>query len=139
MKTAISNFALFQPPVQQGSTLAIGQVCKTAAGFDPQERRGVRLTPRELEVLALLCQGLPNKLIGRRLDISAATVKCHISRILSELGVASRLQAVVAAGRLGLVRESAAADSEDGLPVMPHVGSGALLGSARSATTNASL
>jgi DNA-binding CsgD family transcriptional regulator len=65
--------------------------------------RPLHLTPRELEVLGLLGEGLPNKLIGRRLNISAATVKCHISRILDELGVASRLQAVVAAARCGLL------------------------------------
>ena len=65
--------------------------------------RAIHLTPREHEVLALLCEGLPNKLISRRLEISSATVKCHISRILSELGVSSRLQAVVAAARYGLL------------------------------------
>jgi DNA-binding CsgD family transcriptional regulator len=69
--------------------------------------RPLHLTPRELEVLALLCEGLPNKLISRRLNISAATVKCHISRILDELGVSSRLQAVVVAARFGLIAESA--------------------------------
>ncbi|MGZ8197583.1 MAG: response regulator transcription factor [Burkholderiales bacterium] len=72
------------------------------------ERRRLHLTPRELEVLALLCEGLPNKLISRRLNISAATVKCHISRILDELGVASRLQAVVVAARFGLVTPAGA-------------------------------
>jgi DNA-binding NarL/FixJ family response regulator len=53
------------------------------------------LTPRQREVLALLCEGLPNKLICRALNISAGTVKVHISCILRELGVVSRLQAVV--------------------------------------------
>ena len=66
----------------------------------------VRLTPRQREVLALLCQGLPNKLICRRLNISAGTVKAHISSILRELGVASRLQAVVEASNRGLVGEA---------------------------------
>ena len=47
----------------------------------------------------------PNKLISRRLNISAATVKCHISRILDELGVSSRLQAVVVAARFGLIAD----------------------------------
>jgi DNA-binding CsgD family transcriptional regulator len=69
--------------------------------------RPLHLTPRELEVLALLCEGLPNKLISRRLNISAATVKCHISRILDELGVSSRLQAVVVAARFGLIEDAA--------------------------------
>lgn len=59
-----------------------------------------QFTPRQLEVLALLCEGLPNKLICRRLNISTGTVKVHISCILRELGVNSRLQAVVAARSL---------------------------------------
>ena len=63
----------------------------------------IHLTARQLEVLALLCEGLPNKLICRRLDIAPGTAKAHISSILRELGVASRLQAVVAARRLGLL------------------------------------
>jgi len=61
-----------------------------------------QLTPRQLEVLALLCEGLPNKLIGRRLNIANATVKIHVARILRALNVSSRLQAVIAARRLGL-------------------------------------
>jgi DNA-binding CsgD family transcriptional regulator len=64
------------------------------------------LTPRETEVLALLCEGLPNKLIERRLGIGAGTVKCHVANILSKLGVASRLQAVVEAHRRGLLAAS---------------------------------
>ena len=62
-----------------------------------------RLTRRQLEVLALLCEGLPNKLICRELDISAGTCKAHISSILRELGVGSRLQAVVEARRRDLL------------------------------------
>ena len=61
------------------------------------------LTPRQLEVLSLLCEGLPNKLICRQLNIATGTVKVHISIILRELRVSSRLQAVVAAQRCGLV------------------------------------
>lgn len=68
----------------------------------PQHVTSVHLTPRQLEVLALLCEGLPNKLICRRLNISAGTVKAHLSSILRELGVGSRLQAVVWARRCGL-------------------------------------
>jgi DNA-binding NarL/FixJ family response regulator len=65
----------------------------------------VHLTNRELEVLALLCEGMPNKLIARRLKISAGTVKVHISRILRALGVATRLQAVLLARSHTNVRE----------------------------------
>lgn len=67
----------------------------------------VHLTPRQLEVLSLLGEGLPNKLICRRLNISTGTVKIHISCILRELGVTSRLQAVVSAQRCGLLGEPA--------------------------------
>ena len=63
---------------------------------------GIHLTRRELEVLSLLCEGLPNKVICRRLDISTGTVKVHIGNILRALGVSSRLQAVIAAYRYGL-------------------------------------
>ena len=67
-------------------------------------------TPRQLEVLALLCEGLPNKLICRRLNIAPGTVKVHIGCILRELGVASRLQAVVAARSRGLAGEAGSQD-----------------------------
>ena len=66
---------------------------------EPQELPAVHLTPRQLEVLSLLCEGLPNKLICRQLNIAAGTVKVHIGVILRERGVTSRLQAVVAASR----------------------------------------
>jgi len=61
------------------------------------------LTPRELEVLQLLAEGLPNKTIARRLDISDHTVKFHVNAILSKLGAQSRTDAVVRATRLGLI------------------------------------
>jgi two-component system, NarL family, nitrate/nitrite response regulator NarL len=61
------------------------------------------LTPRELEVLRLLAEGLPNKTIAQRLDISEHTVKFHVNALLGKLGVASRTEAVVRATRLGLI------------------------------------
>jgi two-component system, NarL family, nitrate/nitrite response regulator NarL len=61
------------------------------------------LTPRELEVLGLLAEGLPNKNIARRLSISEHTVKFHVNAILSKLGAQSRTEAVVRATRMGLV------------------------------------
>ena len=72
----------------------------------PQEQ----LTPRQLEVLALLCEGLPNKLIGRRLNIACGTVKIHVMQILRALDVSSRLQAVIAVRSLGLDLKSGAAE-----------------------------
>lgn len=61
------------------------------------------LTPRELDVLRLLADGLPNKTIARRLGISEHTVKFHVNAILGKLGAASRTEAVVRATRLGLI------------------------------------
>ena len=79
---------------------------------DDREARPAHLTPRQREVLALLCEGLPNKLICRRLNITAGTVKVHIGVILRVLGVTSRLQAVVAAHRCGLLGQVTAATPE---------------------------
>jgi DNA-binding NarL/FixJ family response regulator len=60
------------------------------------------LSAREREVLTLLVEGLPNKLIARRLDISEKTVKSHLTRIFRELGVTDRTQAALWAERHGL-------------------------------------
>lgn len=62
-----------------------------------------RLTPRQCEVLDLLCQGLSNKVIGRRLNLSENTVRGHVQAVLSALRVSSRSEAGFAARRLGLV------------------------------------
>jgi DNA-binding NarL/FixJ family response regulator len=61
------------------------------------------LTPRELQVLQLLAEGLPNKQIAQKLTISANTVKFHINAILSKLDAQSRTEAVVKATRAGLI------------------------------------
>lgn len=61
------------------------------------------LTPRELDVLRLLAEGLPNKAIALRLHISDHTVKFHINAILGKLHAQSRTEAVVQATRLGLI------------------------------------
>lgn len=61
------------------------------------------LTPRQFEVLDLLCQGLPNKVIGRRLGLSENTVRGHVQAVLAALQVSSRSEAGFAARRRGLV------------------------------------
>jgi len=59
------------------------------------------LTERQAEVLALLLQGLPNKLICRKLALAEGTVKVHMRAILKALNASSRMEAVLAAHRLG--------------------------------------
>lgn len=58
------------------------------------------LTPRQTEVLHLLLQGKPNKVIGRDLGVSVETVKDHVAAVLKALGVTSRTQAVLAVGQM---------------------------------------
>lgn len=67
------------------------------------ERPVEELTPRELEVLQLLAEGLPNKAIAQRLGVSDHTIKFHVNAILGKLGAQSRTEAVVRATRLGLI------------------------------------
>lgn len=61
------------------------------------------LTAREGEVLELLGQGFPNKLIARELHISEHTVKFHVSSLYAKLGVANRAEAVSQGARRGLI------------------------------------
>ncbi|KRC88636.1 LuxR family transcriptional regulator [Terrabacter sp. Root85] len=63
----------------------------------------VDLTPRELEVLALLAQGLTNGQIGKQLYISTKTVSVHVSNLLAKLGASGRTEAAAIARRRGLV------------------------------------
>lgn len=62
-----------------------------------------RLTARQCEVLDLLCQGLSNKMIGRRLDLSENTVRWHVQALLTALQASSRSEAAFLARRCGLI------------------------------------
>ncbi len=61
------------------------------------------LTLRQIEVLRLMGQGLPNKSIGKRLDLAEGTVKLHVTAILRALNTSNRTQAVIEASRRGLI------------------------------------
>lgn len=77
-------------------------VGSAAAAPPPADALPWNLTDRQVDVLALLVSGLPNKLIARRLGIVESTVKIHVSAILKELRVASRTQAIIAVSKAGV-------------------------------------
>lgn len=76
--------------------LVLGRVTIPAEG-------DVSLSPRELEVLRLIADGLGNKEIAEQLEISLSTVKTHVQEILERLSVSDRTQAAVKALRKGLL------------------------------------
>ncbi len=64
-------------------------------GPPPIPPRDRAITPRQREVWALLAQGLPNKVIARRLGMSVGTVKVHLSRLYVRTGAVGRTQAAL--------------------------------------------
>jgi DNA-binding NarL/FixJ family response regulator len=78
---------------------------RSASAVDEHDDGGFEepLTAREVQVLELLAEGLPNKAIASRLRISDQTVKSHVSSISGKLGAANRTDAVRRAVRRGLI------------------------------------
>ena len=70
---------------------------------DEEEQVPEPLTAREIQVLELLAEGLPNKAIARRLGIGDQTVKFHVAALSGKLGAANRTDAVRRAVRRGLI------------------------------------
>lgn len=80
--------------------LRVAASARRAAASAP---RAQELTAREMEVLQLLTEALPNKLIADRLGISDHTAKFHVNSVMSKLSAGTRTEAVVRAARLGIV------------------------------------
>jgi DNA-binding NarL/FixJ family response regulator len=71
---------------------------------EPTDASASALTPREIEVLQLLAEGMTNQQVGARLGLSARTIKTHVQNLLVKLDVPDRTGAVARAFRLGLIR-----------------------------------
>ena len=87
---------------EEADVVVSGRVIATAAPATVP-REGAALTPRELDVLRLVAQGLGNKEIAADLDVSTHTVKYHLASVLAKLGVRSRTEAVSRGIRTGLL------------------------------------
>jgi two-component system, NarL family, nitrate/nitrite response regulator NarL len=100
IKAVIKGFAVL--PHELLATLLNGTSAAEELPDGNDEVRA-RLTPRELEVLAAMADGVSNKAIARRLGISFHTAKFHVAAILAKLAADSRTEAVTRAAQLGLV------------------------------------
>lgn len=78
-------------------------VLQTPASVPAQRSRLAALTEREQEVLALVARGLTNREIAARLFVGETTVKTHLGRILTKLGLRDRIHAVIFAYESGLI------------------------------------
>jgi DNA-binding NarL/FixJ family response regulator len=98
VRTVGEGDALLSPTITRRliEQFAAAQTPGTAPGLE-------ELTPRELEVLRLLAKGMTNNEIAAQLIVAETTIKTHVTRILTKLGVRDRVQAVVLAYETGIV------------------------------------
>lgn len=92
-----------QPPGSADAPEVLRRLAEHAEAEPHQKKvtlESIGLTPRQTEVLQLLLQGLPNKLIARQLNVSVETVKDHVAAVLRALNVSSRTQAVLAVSQM---------------------------------------
>jgi DNA-binding NarL/FixJ family response regulator len=99
--TAAAHGLIVFPPEYLAGLMAPAPLVAEQSEHSGSEE--VRLTPRELEVLAAMADGASNKVIARRLDMSFSTAKFHVASILTKLDADSRTEAVMKAAQLGLV------------------------------------
>jgi len=112
LKAGAAGYLLKDVPADEVAA-GIRSAARGEAPLDPRAARTMlaaqaepdpleSLSDRERDVLVLLVEGLPNKLIARRLHITEKTVKSHLTRVFREIGVTDRTQAALWAQRHGL-------------------------------------
>ncbi|GAB7029189.1 response regulator transcription factor [Streptomyces sp. NPDC021749] len=102
VRVVASGDALLAPHITKRLITEFSRVTRTQRA--PLKARVGELTERETEVLSLIAQGLSNGEIAERLVVAEQTVKSHVGRILTKLGLRDRTQAAVFAYETGLVR-----------------------------------
>jgi ATP/maltotriose-dependent transcriptional regulator MalT len=94
-------------PAEAEASAETTEVARTVSGqpflADEKRREELRITPRELEILNLIAQGMSNREIADRLFVSENTVKTHSSRVFDKLGAKRRTQAVQMGKEFGLL------------------------------------
>jgi DNA-binding NarL/FixJ family response regulator len=93
----VLNGEIYVPPLLVG-----GLVGETPKGVLAGQH-GVKLTDRQAEVLAMLSEGMANKVIATKLNLSEKTVKIHVTAIFREMNVVNRTQAAAVGRQLGLI------------------------------------
>lgn len=95
VRQAVTGGTVVSPAAMTNLVRYLSRSEKTAAAATPQRTYPEGITDGEIDVLELLCEGLSNADIARRLSYSESTVKKHVSRLLTLYGVSSRLDLVV--------------------------------------------
>nr|WP_275330612.1 response regulator transcription factor [Nodosilinea sp. TSF1-S3]MDF0364701.1 response regulator transcription factor [Nodosilinea sp. TSF1-S3] len=98
LDAAVAGLVVVHPTLLDPLLAVTGALQAAAPPGQPEA-----LTPREVEVLTMLAEGLSNRAIARRLHLSEHTIKYHTSAIFAKLNVSSRTEAAIAGARAGLV------------------------------------
>jgi DNA-binding NarL/FixJ family response regulator len=100
LSDAASDAAETAAAIAAGRAPTVAELARAEPQQTNRSVESLGLTPRQSDVLALLLQGLPNKLIARELSVSVETVKDHVAAVLRALNVSSRTQAVLAVSQM---------------------------------------